>query len=278
MAGTMAEPTLYIVPTPIGNLGDITLRALDVLKSVDIIVCEDTRHTIKLLNHYGIKKPLVSCEKFSEARKARNIISQLESGLSIALVSDAGTPLMSDPGSVLISSAREQGIRIEALPGPSAIITALSASGFDGPFRFIGFFPRQQSIVERELLKMDISREITIFFESPHRIMRTLAALYKALGERHICLAREISKMHEEYLLGTAGQVYDKLEGLASIGEVTVVVKGSSRKDDIDDSFVQTRAQELSESGYSKKDILSVLSEETGLKRNRIYELLLKLD
>ena len=139
----MLNSTLYVVPTPIGNLKDITLRALEVLGSVDIIACEDTRHTLKLLNHYGIKKSLISYEKFSEARKTDKIIAHLEAGRNIALVSDAGTPLVSDPGSNLITLARSKGFRVEALPGASAVITAVSASGFSGPFRFIGFFPRQ---------------------------------------------------------------------------------------------------------------------------------------
>lgn len=277
----MERSTLYIVPTPIGNLGDITLRALDVLKNVDVIVCEDTRHTVKLLNHYDIKKPLVSYEKFSEAKKSDHIIRQLESGKNIALVSDAGTPLVSDPGSRIITYARQKGIHIEALPGPSAITTALSASGFEGSFRFIGFFPRQNKAIKQEILRMDISREHTIFFESPHRIRKTLASICQALGDRQVCFAREISKLHEEYIVGSAREVYDKLERMNSIGEITILIKGSNRSDDVDDvdeSFLKTRAQDLLRSGYSKKDILSVLSQETGLKRNAIYELLLNLE
>ena len=273
----MEKSTLYIVPTPIGNLRDITLRALDVLQNVDIILCEDTRHTIKLLNHYGIKKPLVSYEKHSEAKKVGRIIGELESGKNIALVSDAGTPLVSDPGSRVITCAREKGIRIEALPGPSAIITALSASGFAGHFRFIGFFPRLKKDRDPELLRMNFTRDNTVFFESPHRILKTLTFMDQALKTRQICLARELSKMHEEYIVGSAIELYEKLEQLDSIGEITVIVRGSDKSDDIDESLVRTRAQELLESGYSKKDVLAVLSQETGLRRNTIYDLLLNL-
>ncbi|HPR50507.1 MAG TPA: 16S rRNA (cytidine(1402)-2'-O)-methyltransferase [Deltaproteobacteria bacterium] len=273
----MEDSTLYIVPTPIGNLGDITIRALDVLKQVDIIVCEDTRHTIKLLNHYGIKKPLVSYEKHSEAKRLGHIIQELESGKNIALVSDAGTPLVSDPGSRIITLARDRGIRIEALPGPSAIITALSASGFAGPFRFIGFFPRLKRDRELELLRMNVSTDTIVFFESPHRIVRTLKYMDQALKDRQLCLAREISKVHEEYIVGSARELNDRLQQLNSIGEVTVMVKGSDRSDDIDESLLKTRAQELLESGYSKKDILAVLSKETGLRRNTLYDLLINL-
>ncbi|MBN2297757.1 MAG: 16S rRNA (cytidine(1402)-2'-O)-methyltransferase, partial [Deltaproteobacteria bacterium] len=203
----MAEPTLYIVPTPIGNLRDITLRALDILKQVDLIACEDTRHTLKLLSHFGISKRLVSYEKFSEVKRAAYLIEQLESGKSIALVSDAGTPMVSDPGCVMIAKVRDRGIRIEALPGPSAIIAAQSASGFDGPFRFIGFFPRNKGSIKLELSRIKVSRENTIFFESPRRIEKTLASINEVLADRVICLAREISKIHEEYIVGPALEV-----------------------------------------------------------------------
>lgn len=273
----MDVSTLYIVPTPIGNLGDITVRALDVLKNVDIIICEDTRHTLKLLNHYGIKKPLLSYEKFSEAKKTDHILKQLESGKDVALVSDAGTPLLSDPGSRIITCSREKGIHIEVLPGPSAITTALCASGFEGPFRFIGFFPRQNKTINMEIMRMDISREHTVFFESPHRIKKTMGAIHQILGDRQICLAREISKLHEEYIVGSAGEVCDRVQQMDSIGEITIVVKGCESSDDIDESFLEARARDLLNAGYSKKNILSVLSQETGLKKNAIYELLLRL-
>lgn len=274
----MAEPTLYIVPTPIGNLRDITLRALDILKQVDLIACEDTRHTLKLLSHFGISKRLVSYEKFSEVKRAAYLIEQLESGKSIALVSDAGTPMVSDPGCVMIAKVRDRGIRIEALPGPSAIIAAQSASGFDGPFRFIGFFPRNKGSIKLELSRIKVSRENTIFFESPRRIEKTLASINEVLADRVICLAREISKIHEEYIVGPALEVYEKLQQLDSIGEITVVIKGTDQCDDIDEILLQKRAGELIKSGCSKKDILHVLSQETGRKRNELYELLLKMD
>jgi len=274
----MAEPTLYIVPTPIGNLRDITLRALDILQQVDLIACEDTRHTLKLLTHFGIRKQLISYEKFSEVKRAAYLIRHLESGKSIALVSDAGTPMVSDPGCVMIAKVRDKGIRIEALPGPSAIIAAQSASGFEGSFRFIGFFPRHQASINRELSRMLVSQENTIFFESPRRIGKTLTSINKVLGGRVICLAREISKIHEEYIVGSALEVYDNLKQLDSIGEITVVIKGIDQSDDIDETLMLMRARELLKSGCSKKDILHILSQETGRKRNEIYEMLLKMD
>lgn len=286
MAGTKGEkiphgmktPTLFLVPTPIGNLRDITLRALDVLKEADLIACEDTRHTRKLLQVYGIRAPLVSYEKFSEARKASAIISHLEDGKSVALVSDAGTPLMSDPGAVLVSRVRERGFRIEGLPGPCAFVAALSASGFEGPFRFMGFFPRQASTAKRELTRMGLTPDITVFYESPHRILATLGLMSTLLGDREICLAREISKVHEEYLAGTPCEVLRELQSREAIGEVTVIVRGSSAGGSIDDDALRKRARTLLAAGFSKKDVLRALTEETGLGRNRIYELLLALE
>ncbi len=274
----MSSTTLFLVPTPIGNLRDITLRALEVLKQVDIIACEDTRHTRKLLSAYEIRKPLVSYERFSEMKKTEFIIDALESGKNVALVSDAGTPLISDPGSALISRVRERGIRVEALPGPSAVITALAASGFGGGFRFIGFFPRQKSAAERETIKMALTPEHTVFYESPQRIIATLKLLERHLKDRAVCLAREISKIHEEYLLGHAGDLIEKLKDKEHIGEVTVIVKGSSQEDSLDDDTVRERAAALIRAGHTKKDVLRALSEETGVGRNKIYDILLRLE
>jgi 16S rRNA (cytidine1402-2'-O)-methyltransferase len=273
----MSSTTLFLVPTPIGNLGDITLRALDVLKSVDIIACEDTRHTRKLLTAYRIHKPLISYQKFSETKKVSRILELLATGKNIALVSDAGTPLISDPGSILISQARDMGIRIESLPGPCAAITALSASGFEGPFRFIGFFPRQKSLAQREIAKMSLTSDHTVFYESPHRIVDTLELLGMNMEDRIVCLAREISKIHEEYIIGTVREVIERLKDKKVIGEVTVIVQGSPQEGAIDETTIKERASNLIRSGYSKKDILRVLSEETGMGRNRIYDILLKM-
>lgn len=272
------KATLFLVPTPIGNLKDITLRALEVLREVELIACEDTRHTRKLLSAYGIHTPLVSYEKFSEKKKASKIMEELAKGRSVALVSDAGTPLISDPGSVLIHEARDIGVRIETLPGPSAVTAAMSASGLSGAFRFMGFFPRQKSAAVREIMRMKLSTDHTVFYESPRRIIATLRLLDEHLGDRPVFLAREISKIHEEHLSGTAGDVLKQLSIRSEIGEVTVVVQGADQESVIDEDVVRRRARQLIDKAYSKKDILRVLVEETGLKRNRIYEILQGLD
>lgn len=276
----MNTAALFIVPTPIGNLRDITLRAIDVLSDVDVIVCEDTRHTLKLLNHYGIKKPLRSSEKFSESRKAADILNLLQQGKQVALVSDAGTPLISDPGAVIVAQARQAGFRVEALPGACAFTTALSASGFSGTVRFIGFFPRTKQLIDREIMRMRLSAEITAFYESPKRIVTTLRALHGALGDREVCLAREITKMHEEYCVGPVGAILDRFVEPAVRGEITVIVQGQDTPEEIrpDTDQLMERARGLLRQGYSRKDILKLLIEETGRPRNELYALLIALD
>jgi 16S rRNA (cytidine1402-2'-O)-methyltransferase len=273
----MERSTLYLVPTPIGNLKDITLRAIDVLGSVDLIACEDTRHTRKLLNHLGIRKALISYERFSETKKLEIILDELRAGKNVALVSDAGTPAISDPGSKLVTKARGQGIRIEALPGPSALITAFSASGFEPPFRFIGFFPRQKDKIEKELLRIRLSQDVTIFYESPRRLLKTLNSMAECLQEREIFVAREITKLHEEYLAGTVENVKSHIEGRDLKGEVTVLVKGTHEVFERDEKSLRDLALQLVSSGHSKKDILQILTQETGFRRNEIYNMLIDL-
>lgn len=209
-------PTLYIVATPIGNLEDITLRAIRVLKEVDLILCEDTRVTGKLLQKYGIKTPTVSYHSHSKLSKVEKIFSLFLEGKNLALVSDAGTPAISDPGVLLISQIREQAsnvkgqqlnVSIVPIPGPSAVIAALSVSGFpSSDFLFLGFLPHKKG---RETLFKEIaeSKRTVVFYESPHRIMKTLVSLDKALGKREIAIARELTKIHEEIVSGTPGEL-----------------------------------------------------------------------
>jgi 16S rRNA (cytidine1402-2'-O)-methyltransferase len=273
----MEKPTLYLVPTPIGNLKDITLRALDILNAVDFIVCEATSHSRKLLNHYGIKKPLISYERFSEAKKASEILKHLLEGKNVALISDAGTPIISDPGSRLIARVREKGIRVEALPGPSALTTALSASGFEPPFYFLGFFPRRKEMIEKTIMKIALSQDVVIFYESPRRILKTLKVINERTPDRQVCIAREITKIHEEYIMGTLHDVVSSMEGREMKGEMTVLVAGSEEKIQKDVQSMKERALPLLKAGYSKKDILRILSQETGVSRNVIYKMLLEL-
>lgn len=271
----MKKPTMFLVPTPLGNLKDITLRALDVLREVDLILCEDTRHTRKLLTHYGISKPLVSCERFSEARRIEYILRQLDEGKHIALVSDAGTPAVSDPGTRIINQVRARNIPVVALPGPSALITAFSASGFTHPFRFIGFFPRKKDAIENEIRKLSISKEVTIFYESPRRLVGTLSMIRDHIPEREVCIARELTKIHEEYLVGTLEQVLKTIHDISIRGEVTVLVKGEGHDTSLRVDALEDMARSLLEEGHSMRDILMMISRETGIHRNELYRMIL---
>jgi len=272
----MNTAKLFIVPTPIGNLKDITLRALETLAMVDVIVCEDTRRTLKLLNHYHIKKPLLASEKFSEAKRAGQILKLLKQGSTVALVSDAGTPLISDPGAYIVAQARQAGYVIEALPGACAFVTAFSASGFTGGARFIGFFPRLAKQAEQERIRILASPEVTVFYESPLRIRKTLERILPGLEQREACIAREISKLHEEYRCGPLARIVEQLPVAPLKGEFTVLIHG--RGDDpepIPDSrLVIQKARSLFKQGYSRRDILKLLGAETGIKRNALYRLL----
>lgn len=223
-------PILYIVATPIGNLEDITLRAVRVLKEVDLILCEDTRVTAKLLQKYGIKTPTLSYHSHSKLSKVEKIFEMLESGKNVALVSDAGTPAISDPGVLLVSQIRERApnVKIVPIPGSSAVVSALSVSGFPASdFLFLGFLPHKKG---RETLFKEIaeSKRTVVFYESPHRIMKTLASLDKALGKRKIAIARELTKIYEEFLSGTASELYEYFnKNKEKIkGEFVVMVSG----------------------------------------------------
>jgi 16S rRNA (cytidine1402-2'-O)-methyltransferase len=223
--------TLYIVSTPIGNREDITLRALRILKEVDLIASEDTRHTGLLLRHYGIQKPLTSYFEGNELKKRDFILSKLKQGDRIALVSDAGTPGISDPGFRLIQLAIENQIPVVPIPGPSAVIAALSVSGLPtDSFLFKGFLPHKMK-KRRDLLKeLEDVRETLIFYESPHRISETLRDIYEVLGDREIVLSRELTKIYEEVLRGKVSKIQIQMGERKLKGEITLVISGKNRK------------------------------------------------
>jgi len=203
---------LFVVPTPIGNLNDISPRALETLKDADIIACEDTRQTMKLLNHYAIKNKLVSYHQHSKLSKVDYLISELKDAKNIALVSDAGTPAISDPGYMLISQAIENNIEVISIPGPSAVITALAGSGYGlTSFTYLGFFPQKKGR-QTLLKKIKAEKQVFCFYESKHRIIKLLNELIEYMPERNITLARELSKMHEEFLRGTPESILKILE------------------------------------------------------------------
>ena len=219
--------TLYLVATPIGNLDDMTLRAVHVLESVPLIAAEDTRHTLKLLTHFGLRRPLVSLHARNEARQLQTILNRLQQH-DVALVSDAGTPALSDPGVRLVSAAVAAGYPVVPVPGPSAVLAALVSSGLPtNQFTFLGFLPRKRGELERVIRDAGEAKRTFVFFESPHRVQKTLAIMASALGPRSLVVAREITKVHEEFLRGTPATLLEHFAKSPPRGELTVVVAGS---------------------------------------------------
>jgi 16S rRNA (cytidine1402-2'-O)-methyltransferase len=218
---------LYLVPTPIGNLGDMTSRALDVLGGVDLVACEDTRVSGRLLRHFGLKKKLLSYHDFNESARAGQLTQAIEEGRSVAVVTDAGSPGISDPAYRVVRAAIEAGIEITALPGPTAIIPALTASGLPTDrFFFEGFLPVKDIARRKRLEAIKAFQHTLVFYESPHRIQKTLSAIAEVLGDRRICLAREISKKFEQYLRGSVTDVMERISGAKIKGEIVIVVAG----------------------------------------------------
>jgi 16S rRNA (cytidine1402-2'-O)-methyltransferase len=219
---------LYLVATPIGNLDDITLRALEVLKAVDVIAAEDTRHSGNLLRHFEIRKPLVSYHEHNEAMRSQELAERLAAGENVALITDAGMPGLSDPGARLIKRCIDQNIPFTILPGASSILTALVGSGFSlEKFCFRGFLPVKSGQRERELRAAAESTETSVFFESPYRILKTLAACAEIMPDRQLCVARELTKKFEEFRQGTATELHAHYEARPAKGEITLVIEGA---------------------------------------------------
>ena len=215
---------LYLVATPIGNLGDITLRAIEILKSVDLIACEDTRHSKILLDHYGIKKPLISCFDHSEKKRAPELIAKIKGGMKVALISDAGTPGIADPGYRVVQEAIRVGIGIETLPGPSAFLAALSLSGLPTDrFIFEGFFPVKEGQKKRKIEALKNEEGTVIFYESPHRLLKTLKVMESVLGSLPVVIVREISKKFEEVFRGTSAEAFAHFSGQRVRGEFVLL-------------------------------------------------------
>lgn len=220
----MASGRLFLVATPIGNLGDITFRAVEILKQVDLIACEDTRHSRVLLDRYAVNKPLTSYFDFSEKQKTPALIEKLKSGASIALISDAGTPGIADPGFRLISAAIREGIAVESVPGPSALVSALVASGLPADrFIFEGFFPVKEGQKRTRLLALKDESRTVIFYESPHRLLKTLKLMAEVLDDAPVVVARELTKKFEEIFRGTAGEALAHFEGKKVLGEFVIL-------------------------------------------------------
>lgn len=273
MVARPSTGTLYIVATPIGNLEDITYRAVRILGEVDRIACEDTRQTHKLLDRYGIKKPLVSYHDHNEQEKSEDLLADLQAGRNIALVSDAGTPLIADPGYRLVEKARAAGIAVTPVPGPSAILAALSASGLPtDSFEFHGFLPAKTSQRKRLFESIQDSESTQVFYEAPHRILESLDDIAEVLPGRPVVVARELTKIHEEYLSGTAAIIREQLVVRNAIrGEFTVMIgKGAGRP--MDQRPVEEAVEELLALGMSRMDAYKRVARERGISKRDVYK------
>ena len=264
--------TLYLVATPIGNLEDITYRAVRTLKEADLIACEDTRHTRKLLDHYGIAKPVVSYHEHNEAARAEELVGKLAAGTSVALVSDAGMPLVSDPGYRVVAAAIGAGIRVVPVPGPSAVVAALAASGLAiDAFYFGGFLPPKSGQRARVLEALRDESATLIFYEAPHRILETLSDVERILGPRPVVVARELTKIHEEFLRGTAGQVRALLADRPSVkGEITLLI-GKGQAQTNDSATVEEAVEARVQAGMTRMDAIKEVARERGLAKREVY-------
>ena len=273
--------TLYIVPTPIGNLGDMTLRALEVLRGVDVIACEDTRRTLKLLNHYGIKKPLVSLHRHNERARSRELLARIESGENIALVSDAGTPGISDPGAFLIAEAIMCNVTIEALPGANALLPALLLSGLDtSAFLFAGFVDGSAKEKGGKLLALADARASLVFYVAPHDLEKQLALIEAHLGNRPAALARELTKIHEEVLRGTVSELRAQAADRDLKGEMVLVVAGCENSNEASGNGGnewQALATEMLREEISGRAIANVLFARYGIHRNKVKKFITQL-
>lgn len=263
---------LYVVSTPIGNLEDITLRALRVLKEVDIIAAEDTRHSIKLLSHYGISKPLISYWGEREKIKSEEILEKLEAGKSVALISDAGTPGIADPGAVLIRKAVEKGFLVVSVPGASAITAALSIAGLPTEeFTFIGFLPSKRNQRRKILKDISLERRTIVFYESPHRILETFYDMKEIFNERRVALVKEISKMHEEVFRGTVSEILEKLGKTKIAGEFVVVLEGKKEeKKPSNDALLEVSL--LMKKGFGRKEAVKKVAKAYGMSKKELYD------
>lgn len=267
---------LFIVATPIGNLEDITYRAVNILKEVDLIAAEDTRHTLKLLNYLNISKPMISYYKETEKVKSKVIINKLMEGNNVAVVSDAGTPGISDPGEEVIREAIKEGIDIVPIPGACAAINSLICSGFDTKeFVFVGFLSAKKNEKKDKLEEIKNETRTLIFYEAPHKIMDTLECMKEILGDRQISIARELTKIHEQFVRGTISEILGEIE---ERGEMVIIVHGADKskaeidKENRNNLSLEEHYKLYESQGFDKKDIIKKIAKDRGVNKNEIYK------
>lgn len=267
--------TLFVVATPLGNLDDLTFRAVKCLQTVHLIACEDTRRTAKLLNHLGIKKPLISCFEHNELARIDELLGKIESGEDVALVSDAGTPTISDPGFALVRAAHQRGLKVSPIPGPSALIAALSSSGLPtDAFLFAGFLPRTGSARRTRLQELKTQTGTLVFYESPHRVLESLADMIEVLGDREAFLCREVTKLHEELKRAPLSQIATALRQRGEVlGEIVLVVAGAqaalAKSGSMDEALSRFDAEVSM--GATPRQAAKEAAEATGLPPREVY-------
>lgn len=264
-------PTLYLIPTPIGNLEDITLRAINILKEVEVIFCEDTRVTALLLDHLNIKKRLISSHKFNENMNSSKLLEYLNNGYNVGLVTDRGTPIISDPGYELVEVAIENNYNVVALPGPTAFVPALISSGISPqPFLFYGFLNNKESKRKKELETLKEERATMIFYESPHRILDTLKNMKDILGNRRACISREISKKFEEIYRGTIDDLIKEM--LEIKGELVIIVAGNNEVKDYNHISIIEHVNLYIKEGLTSKEAIKKVAQDRGMNKNEVYK------
>lgn len=272
--------TLYIVGTPIGNLGDITFRAVETLKNVDVILAEDTRQTLKLLNHFNIEKHMISYHRHNEDEKIDKVVELLDNSKNVALVSDAGMPVISDPGQNLIKYLTENNYKIEVIPGVTAVITAIVKSGMDSTrFTFEGFLSVNKKQRKERLNSLKDETRTMIFYEAPHKILATLKDMYEVFGNRKICIARELTKMYEEFIHITIKEAIDKIEECSLRGEIVLLIQGKNEQElqeeqmkKLDDLSIVDMVKDEINSGETKKEAIKKVAKLKGLNKNDVYK------
>ncbi|HZS07985.1 MAG TPA: 16S rRNA (cytidine(1402)-2'-O)-methyltransferase [Blastocatellia bacterium] len=274
---------LYLVATPIGNLEDVTLRALRILKEADLIACEDTRHSRRLLDHYGISRPTISYHEHNERARAAELTERLLRGENIAVITDAGMPGISDPAYRLVTAAIEQGVGVIPIPGPTALITGLVASGLPtDSFLFVGFLPAKRQARRAKLESLRTARETLVAYEAPHRIQETLLEAREVLGDRQAALARELTKLHEQFIRGTLSEISAQFDAQGPRGEMTLVIAGCG-DEDLGTGMLPPEARSLREQinhlvltqGLSRNEALKQTARRHGLSKKEAYRLML---
>lgn len=264
------SPSLYLIPTPIGNMEDITLRTINILKEVEVVFSEDTRETAKLLNYLEISKKLVSCHKFNEDSVYEKIIDYLKKGFSVGLVSDRGTPSISDPGYVAAYQTIKEGFNVIGLPGATAFVPALIMSGLNpNKFLFYGFLDSKKSTKKKELEELKKIKQTLIFYESPYRVIETLNIIKGIFGDRNISVSREISKKFEEIYRGTISEVLDELK--EPKGEFVLVVDGNKEKEKYDDIDLKSHVNMLLKEGIEEKEAIKKVAKLHNVEKNKVY-------